>query len=217
MQIDVEKIITDVRYLLENYSKVRRKALQPFYFETYTKLHPGSTIGRKNPLFHESLLEHVGMLPVLAVYFHQYVNNFDDKINLGKVLTILAVHDIGELVVGDESTMTKDHQDSAREIEAAKSLLHPDLHSPYMEYENISSNEARYAKSIDKIAPDFYHLFTDTALLREREEDKERTTMVQHAKMKMEKKAKYMEWSPFFKAFYPALIEKYQSLLDIDS
>lgn len=211
MQIDTKKIVNDVEYLLKNYSQIKRKALQPFHYNTYIKLHPESSIGRKNPVFHESLLEHVGMLPILAVYFHQYVNT---EIDLGKVLSILAVHDIGELIVGDESTMTKNHKNNTAEIRAAKQILHPNLHTVYMEYEELSTNEALYAKSIDKIAPDFYHLFTDIDLLKTREEDPERITLAKHAKMKMEKKNPFMQWSSFFKAFYPLLIEEYSRRLD---
>ena len=61
-------------------------------------------MNRETGLFMRHVMEHVGTLPILATYFHGHVT---EPVNLGRVLELLAVHDIGEIVVGDESTFTK--------------------------------------------------------------------------------------------------------------
>jgi len=41
---------------------------------------------------------HVGHLPVIASYLHQFCEH-KDSIDLGRTLMMLAIHDIGETIV----------------------------------------------------------------------------------------------------------------------
>ena len=144
--------------MLRRYSEVKRNAIQQFQAEIYFKHHPTKEYSPEFEPIRESLLEHVGMLPVLAMYFYPYC---EEEVDIGRVLQILAIHDIGELEIGDESTFTKDHDNNQGEIDAAFKLLDPSQHELYMEFENLETIEAKYAKTIEKLVGDFYDLFAD--------------------------------------------------------
>jgi len=105
-----------------------------------------------NPALVENLTEHVGHLPIIAAFFHPYLEH-SGKIDLGRVLTMLAIHDIGETVVGDVYSFKKDEAHDAAEKEAALNLLHSTQKDIYLEFEEKGSLEAKYAHSVDKLAP----------------------------------------------------------------
>lgn len=79
-------------------------------------------------LIQESLIEHVGSLPIIAVFLHPYL---EIDVDLGKVLTMLAIHDIGETVLGDELTFTKSNLSGDLEYIEGKKLLHQNYHKLY--------------------------------------------------------------------------------------
>lgn len=206
MQFDFEQIMTDVEYLIRQYSNTKRNAVQPFIHETYKKHNPDYVYKPQDDVVRESVLEHVGMLPVLAVYFHPYC---EKTVDLGKALRLLAIHDIGELVTGDESVFTKDYQNNQNEVSAALSLLHDSFHDDYLEFENLGSNEAKFAKSIDKMVGDFYDIFSDPQMTKDRYDYFVKKDISKMAEMKLSKKYKYMEWSEFFTDFYPLLMGRF--------
>ena len=74
------------------------------------------------------MIEHVGCLPIIATFLHPYL---DKPVDLGKVLTILAIHDIGEIKLGDELTFTKKSDQENIEFTTGLGLLHPN-------YQNIA-------------------------------------------------------------------------------
>jgi 5'-deoxynucleotidase YfbR-like HD superfamily hydrolase len=67
---------------------------------------------------------------------------------------MLAIHDIGELITGDENTFTKQSAAKIPEHEAAIKLLHPSYHELYRDVESQTTQTAKFAKAIDKITPD---------------------------------------------------------------
>lgn len=105
-----------------------------------------------NPALIETLTEHVGHLPIMATFFHPYLEH-GSKVDLGKALTMLAIHDIGETVVGDVYSFKKDKEHDKKEYEAAIKILPEAQREIYEEYEGKESYEAKYANSIDKLAP----------------------------------------------------------------
>jgi 5'-deoxynucleotidase YfbR-like HD superfamily hydrolase len=76
-------------------------------------------------------MEHVGELPVVAVALYPYLD--DPEVDLGTALTMLAIHDIGEVVVGDVNTYIKLPEQVTREATAALSILHPYYRELYQE------------------------------------------------------------------------------------
>ena len=105
----------------------------------------------------EPLLEHVGHLPVIATYLHQYIEHRTD-VDLGHVLTILAVHDIGETKVGDVITYKKSNSHEDLERAAARELLPDYLFEHFIEYEQAKTYNAQFAKAVDSLAPLLYEL-----------------------------------------------------------
>ena len=98
----------------------------------------------------EPLIEHVGHLPIIAAYLHSKIKN---KVDLGKSLIMLAVHDIGETVMGDIVTYKKTTKDSEAEYIEAKKKLPEELMKYLDEFEGQKTSEAKFAKSVDAIAP----------------------------------------------------------------
>ncbi|HEU5379432.1 MAG TPA: HD domain-containing protein [Ktedonobacteraceae bacterium] len=103
-------------------------------------------------------MEHVGSLPMVATAFYPFID--DPDVDLGKALTMLAIHDIDELITGDEMTFTKSKDSKSPEMEAARKLLHPYYHNMYEDVEHQDSQTAKFAMAIDKITPDLFDYLT---------------------------------------------------------
>lgn len=121
---------------------------------------------------------------------------------------MLAIHDIGELMTGDEMTFTKAVSADDPEHEAALKLLDPTYHALYEDAEAKGSKSAKFAKSIDKITPDIFDYLTpaDITIWRYKhfvgiEKDAIIDLIVKH-------KRPYMEWNPFMTEFHKFLLEK---------
>ena len=115
-----------------------------------------------HPAVRESLIEHVGHLPMLASFLYPHIEH-KDEVDLGRVLIMLSIHDIGETVTGDVITYMKDAKDEEREHKITEKIVHPDLKEYFTEYETRESYDAKFAKSVDALAPilhdiDNYHI-----------------------------------------------------------
>ncbi len=190
------KISTELSNLLDlliRYSNVYRGPYAPSRV-TQTTAPPGSKILR------ESLIDHIGALPVIATFLYPYLN---ENIDIGKVLTMLAVHDIGETKVGDVLTVkrNKTTKEIKNEDEAALHQLNKNYHPLYKEFNNNNSNEAKFAHSVDKISPNLYELIVEKELAQKR-----------HAYFgfdiikAVKKDRDKMEWNTFLLSFYDELI-----------
>lgn len=109
-------------------------------------------INYNNKLIREPLIEHVGHLPIIASFLYPYLEN-KNIINLGRVLIMLAIHDIGETVTDDIVSYLKNTQHEKNEEEAVKSLLNTEQLLFYQELKQGDTIDAKYANSIDKLAP----------------------------------------------------------------
>ena len=126
---------------------------------------------------------------------------------------MLAIHDIGELVTGDEMTFTKKADSKAFEREAALKLLHTSYHELYEDAESQSSKSAKFAKAIDKITPDILDYLTPPEITIQRykhfvgvEVDGIIDLIVKH-------KRPYVLWSPFMTEFHILLMKKLEEKL----
>lgn len=205
-----DEIFSDIEYLLKGYSQQYRTSVQPYRYLAHSK-HPGYTYEPTVQLVRESLLEHVGTLPILASYFH---GNVTESVNLGRALEMLAIHDIGELVIGDESVFTKLNESRSKETEAALALLTLRQQEAYLEFEAMETNESRFAKSIDKIAPDLFDALCDPKITIIRLKHFANLEPSQIIPAIERKKSPYMEWSEFFRGFHAALMERLRQMFD---
>lgn len=202
----VTALLGELEYLFERYSDEPRATTQPYVLRRVRAALPGYAYHPEDALVRETLMEHVGSTPVVATAFYPHIN--DAAVDLGTALTMLAIHDIGELVHGDTMTFIK--KDSAKEAEheAALSLLHETYHGLYDDVESQASPTAKFAKAIDKITPDIVDYLTpaDITIARYRHfvgiGPDEIVPLIER------KKRPYMLWNPFMTEFHTLLLDK---------
>ena len=108
----------------------------------------------------ENSAEHSWHISLCAQLLHEYA---EQKVDINRVIRMLLIHDIVEIDAGDmfafddPSLMAEQEE---KEIAAAKRIfgLLPDSQSDgmlnlWLEFEEATSNDARFAKSIDRILP----------------------------------------------------------------
>lgn len=205
-QADLQTILDKVEFLFERYSMTRRASTQPYMLKVAQEQIPDYSYGPDNELVRETLIEHVGSLPMLAIEL--FPNISDPEVDLARALEMLAIHDIGELVTGDEMTFTKKPDGAALEHQAALKLLDPMYHDLYNEVEGKTTKSAKFAKSIDKINPDIidYLMPPDITIWRYRHfmgtnADQIIDLIVKH-------KRPYMLWNPFMTGFHIFLMDR---------
>jgi len=206
-----QELLESVNFLYKNYSDELRAVTQPHQLTRMREHDADYVYHPEDKIVRESLLEHVGVLPMLAIELYPYIE--DDRVDLGEALKMLAIHDIGELIVGDVSTFKKDTSDYAQEHKAALSLLDPMYHDLYNETEDKKTPTAKFAKSIDKIAPDILDYITDASdtkyrfkVLYEAEPEGIVPLIVKH-------KRPHMLWNPFMTDFHTYLLDQVKQKL----
>ncbi|MFV1917588.1 MAG: HD domain-containing protein [Patescibacteria group bacterium] len=164
---DAIKIVDQFFALQRSYALEARWIVSP---ERYTRMVEAGIIvdwEPDNEATREPLLEHVGHLPVLATFLYPHAEH-KEKIDLGRVLIMLAIHDIGETTKGDVFAYDKTSEDEKGELEAARLLLPPELFTYYEEFENWESMDAKFAKAIDALAPLFHELVIPAEVTQKR-------------------------------------------------
>lgn len=120
-------------------------------------------IQRRTKLFnsdrHENDAEHSWHLAMMAVVLSDYSNT---KIDVLKVIKMLLIHDIVEIDAGDTFIydQNKSHDNTEEELQAAKRIFGilpkeqaNELIEIWKEFEDGISNEAKFAKSMDRLEP----------------------------------------------------------------
>ena len=120
-------------------------------------------IQRKTKLFssdrHENDAEHSWHLAMMTIVLAEHS---DQKIDILKVLKMVLIHDIVEIDAGDTFIYdsTKNHTNTAEELIAAKRIfgLLPAAQAEefiaiWQEFEDGLTNEAKFAKSMDRFEP----------------------------------------------------------------
>lgn len=201
-----DAILEKIAFLFERYSLERRTMTQPYLLDVFQKSMTGYKYNPNDELIRETLMEHVGSTPVTAVALFPYIN--DPLVNLGDSLIMLAIHDIGELEVGDVHTFLKNENNKKQEYDAAIKLLDPLYHPIYHDVENQKSQSAKYAKAIDKITPEIFDYLCQPNITAERfskfvniDKDQIVPAIVQHDRP-------YMLWNPFMTKFHDFLMDR---------
>lgn len=200
------EVLEKIKSIYRDYSNEYRSSTQPYRLDIANESISNYKYDIDDKLVREPLIEHVGSLPVIATIIYPYIQ--DDSVDLGKALTMLAIHDIGELSVGDENTFLKNSISKDKEGKEAILLLDPYYHDIYKDVETRQTQTAKFAKSVDKIAPDILDLLCpiDITLMRYKKilgnEPSEITDLI------MTKKHPYMTWNPFFTKLHLELIHQ---------
>ena len=141
-------------------------------------------IQRKTRLFnsdrHENDAEHSWHLAMMVLAFAEH-SNVD--IDILKVLKMVLLHDIVEIDSGDIFIFdtTKNHNNTAEELKAAKRIfgMLPDAQAKemidlWLEFENGETNEAKFAKAMDRFEPILQNASNKGGTWREYKVPKER-------------------------------------------
>ncbi len=201
-QETLDKIIL----LYKLYSSEHRASTQPFHLEKVQSRIQDYQYKHDDLLIREPLIEHSGSLPIVATTIYPHIN--DPTVDLGKALIMLAIHDIGELVVHDEITFTKNGENAPNEKEEALKLLPEMYHQLYMDMEERTSNTAKFAKAIDKMTPDIVDLMTPaniTVIRYKQFVKKEPKDIVATIK---EFKHPYMIWNEFLTNLHLEILDR---------
>lgn len=205
-QNTLKKII----FLYSKYSTEHRANTQPFHFQKIRNQFKNYKYNCQDLVVRESLIEHSGSLPIVATAIYPYIKN--KKVDLGKALIMLAIHDIGELIVGDQITFIK-KENKNEKIQALK-LLPKQFHSIYLEMEERKSDTAKFAKAIDKMTPDIIDLITPAEITVERYQiliNKNPEKIVSTIK---EFKHPYMIWNDFIKNLHLEILDQLDQKLN---
>jgi len=200
-----KELVQDFLKLQNAYSFTKRALVTA---DRYSQIALKGLVDKKdydNEILREPLIEHIGHLPILSAYFHPHIEH-SDKVDLGRVMIMLSVHDIGETVTGEIFAYHKTEQNNLDEYDAALKVLHPSLHPYIEEYEANETFDAKYAKSMDVLAPNIHEV------------DMPKITMERFALLNaspqnvIDKKRKYMEWDSVMLEAFDLLMLQYQTV-----
>jgi 5'-deoxynucleotidase YfbR-like HD superfamily hydrolase len=205
---NVNKIFDALVELHKNYSLIHRRNISYDKYAVLEKLGllESQKITVDQSIVRESLLEHVGNLPLVATFLYPYLEQ-KENIDLGRVLTMLAIHDIGETVVGDAHPHRKTQEHIESEYKAALELLSESYHSLLNEYEAWESLDAKFAKAVDVFSTFLSDQLHPPAAVQ--------------ARLKIhgfswqeieEKRYKVFEWDTFLKEFFAEVVERYKAI-----
>ncbi len=120
-------------------------------------------IQRRTKLFNsnrnENDAEHSWHLAMMALVLSEYA---DEKVDLLKVIKMVLIHDIVEIDAGDTFIydQNKNHENTEEELKSAKRVfgILPEKQASefielWTEFEEGTSAEARFAKSMDRLEP----------------------------------------------------------------
>ena len=201
-----KELLEKLEFLFKGYSNEPRATTQPYWLHRVQTKVSGFVYDPEDVLIRETLMEHVGSLPMVATAFYPFID--DPAVDLGKALTMLAIHDIGDLVTGDEMTFTKSKDSKGSEMEAARKLLHPYYHDLYEDVEHQTSPTAKFAKAIDKITPDIFDYLTPPDITVWRFKHFVGIERGEIIDLLLKHKRPYMLWNPFMTEFHKLLYEK---------
>lgn len=115
----------------------------------------------------ENNAEHSWFIVYLFFYLQPSLETeFNCKLDTQKILTLAAIHDIGELNIGDVPTWKKQTTDKESELIVAKEELvtkmnRPDLYNLYLELEDKNpSLEVQIVRSLDRLSPVLVRIYS---------------------------------------------------------
>lgn len=206
MKPNYKKILDHLVYLYKGYATEFRATTQPFRWKTIKSVFPNQEYYPKDILYRETLIEHSGVLPVMATAIFPYINN--PHIDLGKALIMLAIHDIGELIVGDEIVFAKQTGSADEEEKEALKLLPESFHSIYLDMERQISDTGKFAKAIDQIVPDIIDMITPPELTIMRYKTFVKKEPHEIIPMIIAHKRQYVQWNEFLTNLHREIMKR---------
>ncbi|GAX47073.1 HD domain-containing protein [Pseudolactococcus reticulitermitis] len=143
---------------------MERLAKQVSFIGEIEKLKAVTRFNRTLDKRFENSAEHSWQVAIVATLLKEY---YPSELNLGKVITMLLLHDLGEIYAGDtwvfdETGKASSQERELRSIKTSLGKLPQDqskaFQALWQEFEHGDSDEARYARAIDAITPLINHL-----------------------------------------------------------
>ena len=112
----------------------------------------------------ENSAEHSWQSAIAAIVLQDY---YPEKLNIEKVVSMLLIHDLGEIYAGDtwvfdDEKKVHSHDRELESIKKTMSILpeekYLNMKNSWLEFEKGQSAEARYARVIDALVPLINHL-----------------------------------------------------------
>ena len=112
----------------------------------------------------ENSAEHSWQCAIASIVLQDY---YPEKLNIEKVISMLLIHDLGEIYAGDtwvfdDEKKLHSHDRELASIERTMSILpeekYLNMKKSWLEFEKGQSSEARYARVIDALVPLINHL-----------------------------------------------------------
>lgn len=202
---NMQNILQNLTTLTQNYMSTYRWNINYEKYKRFAEL-MWDDIDFDIERVRESLICHVGHLPIIASYLHPYIDH-TDEVDLGRVLQMLAIHDIWETIVGDVITVAADRSTAEQDAEdaAARSLLNDKQYELYMEYSDPKTLDGKFTKSIDKISTKIMMCASDINI------EKARYKHFWFTLDDWSKYHKYMERDNFLKEFFEYTVQEIHS------
>ena len=112
----------------------------------------------------ENSAEHSWQSEIASIVLQDY---YPEKLNMEKVISMLLIHDLGEIYAGDtwvfdDKKKVHSHDRELESIKKTMSILpeekYLNMKKSWLEFEKGQSAEARYARVIDALVPLINHL-----------------------------------------------------------
>ena len=112
----------------------------------------------------ENSAEHSWQCAIASIVLQDY---YPEKLNMEKVISMLLIHDLGEIYAGDtwvfdDKKKVHSHDRELESIKKTMSILpeekYLNMKKSWLEFEKGQSVEARYARVIDALVPLINHL-----------------------------------------------------------
>lgn len=112
----------------------------------------------------ENSAEHSWQCAIAAMVLQDF---YTEKLNIEKVISMLLIHDLGEIYAGDtwvfdDKNKVHSHDRELESINQTMSILPEEtqlnMKNSWLEFEKGQSSEARYARVIDALVPLINHL-----------------------------------------------------------
>lgn len=160
-----ENFTSLLRFVIENEMHVQENTddkvqnVISFYTATNTLKdvqRTGEKIWRINQEHYGSIAEHIYSVQMLAIAINIV---YSLNINITRVINMLSIHELGEIKVGDISTLLKNEDDRNKEWDAAVSVAallsnNKNILLTLSEFNEEITPESIYSKYCDKLAPD---------------------------------------------------------------
>ncbi len=156
---DSNKIVFDLLTIVTKYWKVKRSTIVKDRYSSKFKIDDES--------IRENLVEHVGLLPIIATYIYPHISR-KNEVNIERCLAMLSIHDIGETVTGDIPTSLKTEQNANNERDIVKNILDKNQWEWFLEFEDHKTVTSLYAKGIDCVAAFVNDILLPTKIASER-------------------------------------------------